>query len=349
MTDPIPRKGPVLIEVDEPVLSPADAPPVPEPDLPEGQAAAFVALMRPSGLWRFAAWAMGGFVSFVMAVAIWDFVAGLLVRNTVLGGVALGLTALVLLALLALSVGEFSAFWRLARLDHLREEVAGARQGADLPRARAALSRVERLYDGRAEQRWFLARLRERQAEVMDADALLDLGETELMAALDQAARRQVEAATRRVATVTALVPLALADLITALFANMAMIRAIATIYGGRSGTFGSLKLLRRVFAHLMATGALAVGDDLIGSVAGGGLLGKVSRRFGEGVVNGALTARVGVAAMEVCRPMPFAALPRPTVTKLVTRSLGGLFDRDTARPEPQDSGVARSGLNDGR
>lgn len=55
-------------------------------------------------------------------------------------------------------------------------------------------------------------------------------------------------------------------------------------------------------------------------------MLSKISRRFGEGVVNGALTARVGVAAMELCRPMPFTALPRPQVTNLVSRALAGLF-----------------------
>ena len=120
--------------------------------------------------------------------------------------------------------------------------------------------------------------------------------------------------------------PLALADLITALTANLRMIRRIAEIYGGRSGTLGSWRLTRGVLAHLVATGALAVGDDLIGTIAGGGLLAKVSRRFGEGVVNGALTARVGVAAIEVCRPLPFHTSPRPSVTALVRRALTGLF-----------------------
>jgi len=52
-------------------------------------------------------------------------------------------------------------------------------------------------------------------------------------------------------------------------------------------------------------------------------------RRFGEGVVNGALTARVGIAAMEVCRPLPFMAQPRPKVGNLVTRGLRGLFGDD--------------------
>ena len=82
------------------------------------------------------------------------------------------------------------------------------------------------------------------------------------------------------------------------------------------------------VLTHLVATGAVAVGDDLISTVAGGGLLSRVSRRFGEGVVNGALTARVGIAAMEVCRPVPFSAARRPSVSSLVQRALSGLFGR---------------------
>ena len=66
--------------------------------------------------------------------------------------------------------------------------------------------------------------------------------------------------------------------------------------YRGSHGTFGSWRLMRRVFGHLIATGAVALTDDLLGDVAGGGVLSKLSRHFGEGVVNGVLTARVDVA-----------------------------------------------------
>ena len=83
------------------------------------------------------------------------------------------------------------------------------------------------------------------------------------------------------------------------------------------------------VVTHLIATGAVAAGDDLIHTMAGGGVLAKVSRRFGEGVVNGALTARVGIAAMEVCRPLPFIQAPKPKVGNLLTRGLRGLFGND--------------------
>jgi hypothetical protein len=85
----------------------------------------------------------------------------------------------------------------------------------------------------------------------------------------------------------------------------------------------------RLVATHLLATGLVAVGDDLVHSVVGGSALARISRRFGEGVMNGALTARVGVAALDVCRPLPFAALPRPKVSNLIGRALTGLFQRE--------------------
>jgi putative membrane protein len=184
------------------------------------------------------------------------------------------------------------------------------------------------LYKGRADLALGREDLARRRDEVFDAEALLELTETQLLKPLDAAAKLQIEAAARQVATVTALVPIAFADIITALTANIRMIRRIAEIYGGRSGTLGAWRLTRAVMTHLVATGAVAIGDDMIGSVAGGSVLSKVSRRFGEGVVNGALTARVGVAAMEVCRPMPFSKGARPSVSGLVSRALSGLFGR---------------------
>lgn len=307
---------------------PALAPSVPEV-LPQGQAMQAALRVgaggRGSALGRFAVWAFGALFSFVLSVAAWEFVTGLLASNTLLGTVALVLVGAAVLAAVLLALREAAGFARLGRLDGLRARAAGA---GTLAEARAVLRELKRLYAGRGELRWGLAKLAEREADVMDADALIRLAEVEVMAPLDAQARAEIEAAARQVATVTALVPLALADVAAALFANLRMIRRVAEIYGGRSGMLGSVKLLRRVFGHLVATGAIALTDDLIGSVAGGGLLAKVSRRFGEGVVNGALTVRVGVAAMEICRPMPFDALPKPGVTETVGRALAGFFGK---------------------
>lgn len=315
---------PFIVELEEGV-DPSLAPPVPEAEGRAMQVALALGARRRSRLAGFAGWAFGALFAFVLSVALYDFVASMLAANTVLGAVALALVALAVAAAVLLALREAAAFWRLARLDGLRARVATA---GTLAEARRAVDAVAGLYAGRGDMAWALARLAERRGDVMDADALVALAEVEVMAPLDAAARAEVEGAARQVATVTALVPLALADVATALYANLRMIRRVAEIYGGRSGMFGSMRLLRRVFGHLVATGAVALTDDMIHSVAGGGLLSKLSRRFGEGVVNGALTARVGLAAIEVCRPMPFAALPKPGVTETVGRALAGLFSR---------------------
>ncbi|MHC0053368.1 YcjF family protein [Actibacterium sp. D379-3] len=330
-------QGPVLIDLegaDRRAETPATAPPVPEPapDVPTGRAMQTMAVLaaRPaSRLGRFFWSALLALVGFIASVTAWDFVTGLLTRNTVLGTVALGLIVAVGLALLLVALRELAGFARLQRLDGVHKAALAAIATEDLAAAQKVTARLEALYDGRDDLAWGRQRLDERKGDLFDADGLLALAEAELLAPLDIAATREVEAAARQVALVTALVPLALADLFAALTANIRMIRRIAEIYGGRAGTLGSWRLLRAVMTHLVATGAVAMGDDMLGSVAGGGVLSKISRRFGEGVVNGALTARVGVAAIEVCRPLPFVQARRPSVTALVKRALTGLFGSD--------------------
>ena len=78
------------------------------------------------------------------------------------------------------------------------------------------------------------------------------------------------------------------------------------------------MKLVRSVGAHLAITGGMAAGDSLLQQVVGHGIAAKISARLGEGVLNGLLTARIGVSAMAVCRPMPFAAEKTPNLRKVV-------------------------------
>jgi putative membrane protein len=75
--------------------------------------------------------------------------------------------------------------------------------------------------------------------------------------------------------------------------------------------------LLRHVIAHLAITGGMAASDSLVQQMVGHGLAAKLSQRLGEGMLNGLLTARLGLAAIDVTRPLPFTALPRPALTDL--------------------------------
>lgn len=326
-------RGPVLIDLEGTVAAQPDTAPAvqDEMDIPQGvamQQVAALAARRPSRLARWFWSVTVALVGFVVSLAAWDYVTGLLARSPILGGIATTLVGLMILVLFIIGLRELAAFGRLRKLDSIQHQAKAALTSQNLKQARKVIGSIATLYSNRDDTAWGRAELRSRQDEILDADGLLGLAETTILAPLDARAQREVEAAARQVATVTAIVPLALADLFTALTANLRMIRRIAEIYGGRSGALGSWRLTRTVLTHLVATGAVAVGDDLIGSVAGGGVLSKVSRRFGEGVINGALTARVGVAAIEVCRPLPFHATKKPSVSGLVGRAMSGLFNR---------------------
>jgi len=326
--------GPVLIDLNEPPRDVATAPPVPDaaPDLPQGRAvqgAAAILSRRPSRLTRWFWAAAAALIGAVVSVAAWDFVTDLLARWPLIGWAVTILVAVMLVLGLLIALREFLALGRLRRVDGLRREADRALADDDAAIARGVADRLVRFYRDRDALDWGRARLAERVPEQVDAVAILSLAEDELLAPLDQAALREAEAAARSVATVTALVPMALADVVAALLANLRMIRRIAEIYGGRSGLFASWRLTRAVLSHMVATGAIAVGDDLLEPVLGASILSKLSRRFGEGLVNGALTARVGVAAMEICRPLAFSELHRPKARGIVKRALAGLLTRN--------------------
>ena len=325
---------PLLIDLpDGAEFDPGTAPPPPDDDLPPPEGRAMQMALR-AGRARLSLWArLGlsaviGFIALVVSVNAWDFVTSLVARNTVLGILALVLLAGVAVAGLVMALREWAGFRRLRRIDTLRRQAQEARETATRASALAVITALDRLYTARSDMRWARARLTEMAPDQLDSEGLLALAESTLLAELDARARREVESAARQVALLTALIPLALVDVLAALVTNLRMIRRIAEIYGGRAGTLGSLRLLRGVIAHLLATGAVAVGEDMIGSVASGSIISKFSRRFGEGVVNGALTARLGIAAMDICRPLPFQALPRPRTSQVMSRALSGLFDK---------------------
>jgi len=319
-------KGPVILDVGETDIpdapSPAEAP---QPTETDGSAAGrAIALAAGSG-WGLGRWlltALFALIAFWIGVEIEAFVSGLLARSGWLGWLALGLVTAVVVLMIAVVIRETAALARLGRVEALRDQAVETLETGSTTAADEVLSGLRRLYRGRADMEWALDRLEEAKADTPDAEARLAIAERTLLAQLDARAEETIRRNARNVAAATALIPLALVDVIAALTFNLSMIRQIAEIYGGRAGWLGSWRLMRAVAAHLAATGAVAVADDMIGPVLGGGVLARFSRRFGEGALNGALTARVGVAATEICRPLPFHDRKRPSASALLLSAL---------------------------
>lgn len=253
----------------------------------------------------------------LLALGMWftQLVEDLFRRAPTLGYIGLALLALAVLALIVLAIREIVAISRQRKIARLHIAFADARARDDTNAARSLVRDLVALYEKRADTARARAHLDELTREIIDGRDLVDIAERTLIAPLDQSVQREIANAAKRVSLVTAVSPRAIVDLLFVGAQALRLIRRIADIYGGRPGLLGFFKLLRSVFAHLAVTGGMAAGDSLLQQALGHGLAARISARLGEGVLNGLLTTRVGLSAMSVCRPMPFAAVDAPGVS----------------------------------
>ena len=326
MTDERPRRQPEVISLDDPdlVVAPEGLafgearPPNHEPgavdtnDASPGprlsSATATKHGIRWGGLLIGALSLLGGLA---LALSFTRFVSVALDRQDWIGWAAFALLATAGVSFLVILGREVAGMMRLRRLGRTRRNLELALERRDMGAERRALEVIFAGLGARPELRWVLARLDEHARSVSDPGDLARLVDRDVMPTLDGDARRIVARAARRVSVVTALSPMALLTVGWVLAENLRLLRALATLYGGRPGFLATTRLARLVFTHIVATGGMALTDDLLGQFLGQDLVRRLSRRLGESLFNAALTARVGAAAIEVIRPMPYLEAPR--------------------------------------
>jgi len=253
-------------------------------------------------------------VSAGLALAADRLIRDLFARYEILGWAGLAVFALLVLALVVLAAREALSLRRLRVLDSLRHDAALATAENDQPRAQRVAEHLEGIYSGRPD----LARARDtvkhNLPHLFDGHEIIALAERSLMAPLDEKAKALTASSARRVALVTAVSPRALVDIAFVIYESFRLSGAIARLYGARPGFFGSWRLTGAILTHLAVTGGLVLTDGIVEQLVGQGLAAKLSARLGEGVVNGLMTVRVGIAAMRVVRPLPFETQTQPTV-----------------------------------
>jgi len=261
--------------------------------------------------------AVAGLTLLGLGLGVVRLIEDLFARSEGLGYLGLGFALAAALALTIVTVREALGLARLATIEHLHRRAAAVLLNDDRAESRAIVQELTKL----AHQNPHLARARAALAghagDIIDGADMIRLAGRELMTPLDQQARALVSAAAQRVSIVTAVSPRALVDVLFVFAASLRLIRQLARLYGGRPGALGMIALMRHVIAHVAITGGMAASDSLIQQVLGHGIAAKLSQRLGEGILNGLLTARLGLAAIDVTRPLPFTALPRPALADL--------------------------------
>jgi putative membrane protein len=280
--------------------------------------------------WGVVFWsALGGLILLAAGLAMVRLIEDLFARSQEFGFLGLALAILAAVSFLVVAIRETMGLVRLATIEKLNRRASDTllsddrQEGLVIARALLALTRrMPRLARSRATMESHLG-------DIIDGADMVRLTERELMTPLDQQARRIVSAAATRVSAFTAVSPRAAIDVLFVFGSALVLLRRLSLLYGARPGALGLLRLMRLVVLHLAMTGGMATTDGLIQQMLGHGIAGKLSARLGEGLLNGFLTARLGLAAIDVVRPLPFTVLPRPTLRNLMSDVLRGYGDKE--------------------
>ncbi len=250
--------------------------------------------------------ALSGLITLAAGLWVSAFLQSLFAAQGLLGWLALALFALLCLAAFVMIVREIVTLSRLKHLGRLLDDARSALAHDDDRKALAVCAALKDLLAERKALAWTVAELREHESDIMSARERLALAERALMVPLDTEARKLIAATAQRVSVVTALSPMGVLDVLYVGAENLRLMRQISLIYGGRPGTFGMFRLARMVMTNLIVAGTMALGEDVIQQLLGHRLGAKLSARLGEGLLNGALTARIGLATINTIRPLPY-------------------------------------------
>lgn len=182
-----------------------------------------------------------------------------------------------------------------------------------------------------AEKRW-LGQL----DEAYNGKEVLYLFSENVLAPLDSQVKKLITKSAVENAVIVAISPLAIVDVLMVAWRNIALVNKISRAYGMELGYFSRLRLFKMVLTNMVFAGASEIATDLGSDFFAQNLTAKLSMRAAQGIGVGLLTARLGIKAMEFCRPIVFQANERPTLSVVRQELLGvlkqNLFTKSTEK-----------------
>lgn len=174
-----------------------------------------------------------------------------------------------------------------------------------------------------------LSRVLDETPDYYDSSELLRHLEVTFLEALDQEALRRIVRHGTTTGALVGLSPFATLDVLVALRQSLRMIDDVAQIYGVRPSVVVRWRLFKKVLALVAYSGASEYAiSELWPELVGDSMLSSVSARLGQGMGASLFMARIGLAAVHACRPIPFSEKQRPRLGALTRRIAASLKER---------------------
>ncbi len=239
---------------------------------------------------------------------------------------------LVLTVVVGKALVEFFLYQRdFRKIAELQEQAVQFRDQRATTLKTQWVSQLQTLYYGKPQQAMLEQSLAVMPDYSDDSEVLTHL-DAHFFQKLDQQALVRISQHSQQVALMVALSPFAAVDMLMSVWRSVRMLDEICQIYGVRPSLPARTHLLRLILEQMMLAGAADFFSeqlsDQLADFTSNRLLGVVSSQVASGVGVGIYSARIGLRAMALCRPIPFADDQKPGIGRLARNILSSLEAR---------------------
>jgi putative membrane protein len=273
---------------------------------------------------------LGLLLLLMLLVDTYHFIVQQYASSLFLGTLFLSLILIITGTALTLSWRAYKNIQQLSTVSKLQTEGHQLIESEDYGRAIPYLNKIAQFYVDKPN---FKNRLERFYLTLNDSHhdrEVCSLFSHQLMKDIDQQAYNIVTQRSKEIALMTAISQIAFLDTILTLWRDVRMIRDIAILYGGKPGFLATMSLIIGVLQDLIYADVSEMAADSVAEILGGSMLSFMSAQAAQGVGSGIITARLGLQAMQKCRPLPFLEEEKPSLKDIrweIVSTLKGLFE----------------------
>lgn len=206
----------------------------------------------------------------------------------------------------------------IGKLDDIQKQARRLSEAHDIGNAKSFINVLKDFYSNKPQDVYF-QRCIEKLPDYSNDREAIDHIDRVFLQPLDEEAMRRVSNFSLQTGAAVAASPWASLDMLLSLWRSIKMIDDVAQVYGMRPSLSNRYKLLRLVIHQLAFVGiSELVISNVMEEFGSSALTSMASARLGQGLGAGIYTAKIGMAAMKVSRPIAFAKDNQPKIKSIV-------------------------------